>query len=398
MRAAHFGVLCPVWLLVAAVSLGLSAASAFAQRGEITITQITDTVDCGNEYPTLEASGNQFAFESNCDLIPGGNLDHSSEAFLLDIDGSNPIQLTDGLSGGLGNVWVNASGKKIVFATTRDLVPGQNLDGNSEIFVMNVDGTNLRQLTHTTGANEHGTAHGLPAIDYAGKRVFFVSFLDPNGVPTDQRSIWVVNVDGTGLQLLTPGFDASSPSLDAHGNVYFVGGGSTLYRMRPDGTQVVQLAPDEVTAHSNEKTGVDASGSRLVFTSLADLVPERIRTAAVKCSCSISRAARSGKSPARLARVSAAEHRRSRSLAGRSCSVATAISQDRTEIGTANCSSRICRNGIATRFVLFCQPFDDEWRRRLGFTNSKRRVVDVHRGALREEITPNGPTLDRRTA
>jgi Tol biopolymer transport system component len=259
--------------LISVCILGENAMIHAAPPSEITITQITDTVDCGNEYPTLEASGNQFAFESNCDWIPGGNLDHSSEAFLLDIDGSSPIQLTDGLSGGLGNVWVNASGKKIVFATTRDLVPGQNLDGNSEIFVMDVDGTNLRQLTHTTGANEFGTANYLPAIDYAGKRVFFVSNLDFSGVATDQSRIYVVNTDGTGLQLLTPGFDASSPSLDAKGNVYFVRGGSTLYRMRPDGTEAVQLAPDEVTAHGNEKTGVDASGSRLVFTSLADLVP-----------------------------------------------------------------------------------------------------------------------------
>lgn len=233
----------------------------------ITITQITHTTVCGNEYATFDASGNRFAFESNCDWVPPGNADQSSEVFTMNADGTDVTQITAGV-GGIGNVWINASGRRIVFATTRDLVPGENADGNTEIFIMDVDGGNLRQLTHTTGTNHEGIANYLPAVDYAGKHVYFTSSLF--GAVGDTKRLFAVNSDGTGLRQLTTG-DGASPSVDAKGNVYFIAG--NVFRIKPDGSQLVPLGPPELLAHGNEKTGVDAAGSRLVFTSFTDVVP-----------------------------------------------------------------------------------------------------------------------------
>jgi Tol biopolymer transport system component len=253
----------------------MMAASPFGRPSRdagLTVTQVTGTAGCGNEYPAFDASGTRFVFESNCDLVPGANSDGSSEIFLMTVDGTRVRQLTSG-SGSLGNVGVDASGRTIAFATTRDLIAGQNADGNSEIFIMDVDGGNLRQLTHTIGANEHGTAHYLPALDYAGRRIFFVSLLFVDGNPIDATRIHVVNSDGTGLGSFTSGFEDGSPSIDARGNVYFVGASANLYRARPDGTGIVRLGPDGVMANGNERTGVDAAGSRVAFTSQADLVP-----------------------------------------------------------------------------------------------------------------------------
>ena len=140
---------------------------------------------------------------------------------------------------------------------------GENADGNSEIFIMDVDGRNLRQLTHTTGANEHGTANYFPTINYAGKRVFYVTDLDDTGTPSDQHSIMFVNADGSGLRRL---IDGSHPSVDAKGNVYFARGGTSLFRMQPDGTGVVGLP--EVTTFGIERTSPDAAGARLAFGSV----------------------------------------------------------------------------------------------------------------------------------
>jgi Tol biopolymer transport system component len=236
------------------------------------IVQITDTANCGSEYPAFDAGGNRLVFESNCDHVTGGNGENSSEVFAMNADGSRIRQLTSG-DGFIGNVGVDASGRTIVFATGRDLV-GENADGNGEIFIMDIDGGNLRQLTHTTGANEHGTAHYLPTLDYSGRRVFFTSIIMVDGQPTNATRINVVNSDGTGFAPFTSGDADGGPSLDARGNVYFVGtGASKLYRARRDGSGVVQIGPDDVLANGNEKTSVDAAGSRLAFTSEIDLIP-----------------------------------------------------------------------------------------------------------------------------
>src|SRR5262245_47424696 len=107
----------PVTIVTVALLAGFSmvgtpkATSSF-QAGDLVIRQLTDSTDCGSEYPAFEASGNQVAFESNCDWIAGGNTDHSSEVFVIDVDGSGLVQATSGTGGNMGNVWVNASGKK----------------------------------------------------------------------------------------------------------------------------------------------------------------------------------------------------------------------------------------------------------------------------------------------
>jgi Tol biopolymer transport system component len=57
-------------------------------------------------------------------------------------------------TGGIGAIppEIDSSGQKIVFASDRDMISGGNSDGNFEIFTIQVNGTGLTQLTHTTGA------------------------------------------------------------------------------------------------------------------------------------------------------------------------------------------------------------------------------------------------------
>src|SRR4029453_3619068 len=103
-------------------------------------------------YPSLDATGKKIAFTSNCDLVPGGNADGNAELFYMNADGTGLGQLTASVGGfGAGNTSLDLGGHRIVFTSDRDLIPGQNADGNDELFGINVDGTGLRQLTHTTG-------------------------------------------------------------------------------------------------------------------------------------------------------------------------------------------------------------------------------------------------------
>ncbi|MBI1955363.1 MAG: PD40 domain-containing protein, partial [Acidobacteria bacterium] len=70
-----------------------------------------------------------------------------------------------------------------------------------ELFVMNADGSNKRQVTH------NGAANFAPFFHPDGKRIIFSSNLgDPSGRDFD---LYIINVDGTDLEQITyeGGFD-----------------------------------------------------------------------------------------------------------------------------------------------------------------------------------------------
>jgi dipeptidyl aminopeptidase/acylaminoacyl peptidase len=75
-----------------------------------------------------------------------------------------------------------------------------NLDGDMEIFVMNADGSDVRQITHNTIHDEG------PAWSPDGRRLAFTS--GPDNLHGD---IWVMNADGSDARQLTtwPGPDES---------------------------------------------------------------------------------------------------------------------------------------------------------------------------------------------
>ena len=84
--------------------------------------------------------------------------------------------------------------------------------GNLEIWVMDADGGNKRQVTH------NGAANFAPYFFPGGKRIIFASNManqkDPSGF-----DLYAINVDGTGLEQITyhPDFDAF-PMFTSDGN------------------------------------------------------------------------------------------------------------------------------------------------------------------------------------
>ena len=86
---------------------------------------------------------------------------------------------------------------------SNQLVFDSDRSGNHEIFVMNMDGTGIRQLT-----NNDDYENWWPRIAPDRRKVLF--YRAPAGMPEDyaEASLWVMNADGSGVtQLREQGAD-----------------------------------------------------------------------------------------------------------------------------------------------------------------------------------------------
>jgi TolB protein len=109
-------------------------------------------------------------------LLITSNRDGKADLYLINADGSEARNLTRDPAEDTGGSW-SPDGKRITFASDRS--------GNVEIFVMDADGANVRQLTNDPGADR------TPAWSPDGKKIAFAS--DRTG----NAEIFVMNADGT---------------------------------------------------------------------------------------------------------------------------------------------------------------------------------------------------------
>lgn len=251
-------------VIILPVLFTMAACAMAASLPQITVVQLTSNPNCngaGNYYPSIDAGGKKIAFSSFCDLVPGGNSDGNSELFVMNSDGTGLTQLTF-TTGGLGvnEPAIAPNGQKVVFAADQDLVPGGNPDLNSEIFVVNVDGSGVAQVTHSTGGdvnNFGGNTH--PRLDAAGRRITFSSDLDlvPGGNSDANHELFLVNIDGSGLRQLTHttggygifdpgGVDSTGTKVIFDSDRDMVPGGNTdgnseIFMMNLNGAGLVQL-------------------------------------------------------------------------------------------------------------------------------------------------------------
>ena len=160
---------------------------------------------------TISADGRKVVFTSMRD----GDLD----IYTMDASGKNVRRLTTAL-GYDGGPFFSRDGKQIVYRAYHPKTPDQvarykqKLSENLieptvfELWVMNADGTNKRQVTRL------GAASFAPYFFPDGKRIIFASNMnDPKGRNFD---LYMVGVDGTGLERITyeetfDGFPMFSP-------------------------------------------------------------------------------------------------------------------------------------------------------------------------------------------
>jgi len=183
-----------------------------------------------------------IAFESDRD----GN----SEIYVMDADGSDPVNLTNNPGGDWSPVW-SPDGTRIAFgrnASFYDSTWSVHDSSTWEIYVMNADGSGLQNVTNDPH-NDYG-----PAWSPDGTRILFSSDRDGN-MEFQTSEIYVVNADGSGLQNVTnnPGYD-HQPAWSPDGTrVAFSSnrdGLSRIYVMNADGSGVTQLTTGEGTSIS----------------------------------------------------------------------------------------------------------------------------------------------------
>ena len=178
-------------------------------------------LDGSNLTPLTRTAG----YDAEATIAPDGLIvftsvrDGDMEIYSMKSDGSDVKRLTNRV-GPDGGPFFSFDGKRIAFRG-RQLAAGTELDDyrallkeglwrptELELFVMDRDGSNLRQVTKLGGANF------APSWHPDGKRLIFASNIhDPKGRNFD---LYLINVDGTGLERVTfndtfDGFPMFSP-------------------------------------------------------------------------------------------------------------------------------------------------------------------------------------------
>ncbi len=168
-----------------------------ADRDGGNLTQLTDTRGYDAEA-TISRDGTKIVFTS----LRDGDLD----IYIMDADGSNVKRLTNEL-GYDGGPFLSYDGKKIVYRAYHPKKKEEQEDylrllkqslirpSQLDIFVMDADGSNKRQLT------DNGAANFGPYFFPSGDRVIFASNMhEPGGRNFD---LYAINIDGSGLERIT---------------------------------------------------------------------------------------------------------------------------------------------------------------------------------------------------
>jgi TolB protein len=137
-------------------------------------------------FPSFSPDGQQIAFDS------GGQP--SANIFVINEDGTGLKQLTFSDPAkperNIRPDW-SPDGEKIAFASQRD--------GHGEIYVMNTDGSDQTRLTKT----DPSVTNNAPAWSPDGQKIVFQSNRDTNADGTPNTEIYVMNADGSDQTRLT---------------------------------------------------------------------------------------------------------------------------------------------------------------------------------------------------
>jgi len=161
------------------------------------VKQLTDTAGYDAEA-TISPNGKKIVFTT----MRSGDLD----IYTMDTDGRNVRRLTTEL-GYDGGAFFSADSKQIVYRSYHPQTPEQvarykqklaeNLiePNTFEVWVMNADGSNKRQVTKL------GAASFAPYFFPDGKRIIFAS--NVNDPKRRNFDLYSIKVDGTGLERIT---------------------------------------------------------------------------------------------------------------------------------------------------------------------------------------------------
>jgi hypothetical protein len=181
-------------------------------------TQVTSLGSAS--FPAWSPDGSKLALASY------STTTNNYDIWTVAANGTNPTQLTSSPAEDIAPSW-SPDGSRISFVTNRD--------GDREIYVMDPDGGHLTDLTNRH-ASEEESADWSPD----GSKIVFSSIV-PNGSP----DVSVMDAAGGGVVRLGVGYYPTwSPDGKRIAFTRSAAGGTDLFTMKTDGTDVVQVTHD----------------------------------------------------------------------------------------------------------------------------------------------------------
>ena len=128
--------------------------------------------DIWDTYASWSPDGKKILYRSRIkapgNTYGGEPMEFNSEIFLMDADGTNPINLSNHKAFDGWPSW-SPDGKRILFSSNRS--------GPFQIYVMNVDGSNVQALVQSPGVGEEFTK---PIWSRDGSKIVFTRTKDGN--------------------------------------------------------------------------------------------------------------------------------------------------------------------------------------------------------------------------
>jgi Tol biopolymer transport system component len=228
----------------------------FVVNGDGTgLLQLTANTGAAGYEPSISDDGSRIAFV-HAGNPTGGNADLSQELFAILADGTDLRQVTStsGLLGGVFEPMVSGGGSRIVFRAGGP-IGGLDTDGGPALVAMDSSGGSLQILVEG-----EIIAADPPDVTADGATAFYVGTTNALGSNPERREqIFRVNADGSATSQLTA-FDDQQwlwhPAVSSGGEwVVFVSDGDPLglnpsgdgqiYAVRGDGTNLRQLTPND---------------------------------------------------------------------------------------------------------------------------------------------------------
>jgi Tol biopolymer transport system component len=246
------GVLIFLCVIIMAVPAGILASSKEARSKAGSILGLFSPTATASLTPTFTATSTPKAAGGGRILFVS-NRNGNSEIYRMDSDGSNLTRLTNDTVKKFNPV-SSPDGKRIAFASVVGNYP--------EIYVMDSDGSNLKRLT----ANE--------AYDYDptwspdGKRIAFWTNRDGG-----ESEIYVMDSDGSNAINLTQNtWEDFNPNWSRDGTrIVYVSdpqGYTDIFTMNPDGSGITQLTNDSADEYGPSWS---PDGTRIAFYSTRTL-------------------------------------------------------------------------------------------------------------------------------
>jgi Tol biopolymer transport system component len=242
-----------------------------------TLTLLTHNAGGADCCPAINASGTRVAFNA-----PG------ARTFVVDTITRTVTQLTT--TAWSGPPAINASGTRIAIANDNDLT-GENPDYNFEIFLFNTSTRTFTQLTPATGYWSDS-----PAINASGTRIAFVSRSDLTGENPDHNwELFLIDTTTRAFTQLTrsTGGGSEGPAINASGTRIAFTSRSDLTGENPDRNWEIFLVDTTTrtltqvtrsTGGSNSSPTINASGTHIAF-----VAHQKGRTSIVLAQCLVPR-------------------------------------------------------------------------------------------------------------